>query len=102
MTEKVAIGLSFMLSKDLVWQYSFVITLVGMIAMAANRSSGMGKAWKISDLTLGLIALVGAAPGELLYMLLFRYKWENRLFSVGIPMLSIIHVLTLIILYIHL
>jgi len=80
--------MSFAASGDFIWQYGFVITLVGMIAMAANRSYGASKAWKISDVTLLLLALIGAGPGELLYMLLFRYKWNNRLFAVAIPLLA--------------
>lgn len=81
--------MGFVIDVDLLWQYGFVITIVGMIAMAANRRSGASRSWKISNITLILLALIGAAPGELLFMALFRYKWKDRLFAVLIPALSL-------------
>lgn len=80
----------FALTGDFVWKYLFVMTIIGIIAMVANRTPRRGNSWKISELTLMLLALIGAAPGELIAMLLYRYKWDKRLFAVGIPLLTLV------------
>ena len=63
--------------------------------MGYDKRQAGSRGWRVSEKTLLLVALVGAAPGIYLGMKTFRHKIRRSLFTVGIPLLRLFHLVVL-------
>lgn len=71
--------------------YIFVINMVAFLIMALDKVRARKDAWRIKEITMMLVALLGGATGILLGMVVFRHKINKNKFSVGIPLLLLLN-----------
>lgn len=71
--------------------YIFVINMVAFLIMALDKVRARKDAWRIKEITIMVLALLGGATGILLGMVVFRHKINKNKFSVGIPLLLLLN-----------
>ncbi|NLW40563.1 MAG: DUF1294 domain-containing protein [Tissierellia bacterium] len=71
--------------------YIFVINMVAFLIMALDKVRARKDAWRIKEITMMVLALLGGATGILLGMVVFRHKINKNKFSVGIPLLLLLN-----------
>lgn len=72
-----------------------VMSLSGFVLMGLDKLFAKGNRRRIPEKTLLLVGAFGGAAGEWLAMVLFRHKTKHRAFSLGLPVLVVLHVLIL-------
>ena len=60
--------------------------------MSNDKSRARKREHRIPEKTLFITAWLGGALGMLLGMQIFRHKTKHRAFTVGIPMILLLHV----------
>ncbi len=68
-----------------------VMSLSGFVLMGLDKLFAKGNRRRIPEKTLLLVGAFGGAAGEWLAMVLFRHKTKHRMFSLGLPLLTIVH-----------
>lgn len=66
--------------------------------MLADKIKAKKNRWRIPEATLFLVAAIGGSVGSLLGMHLFRHKTKHLSFTVGIPVILAVQILTAILL----
>ena len=79
------------------WIYLAIINAVGLIFMLADKIKAINGDWRIPEATLMGIAAIGGSLGTLVGIYLFRHKTLHPKFTVGVPVLLVIHIVILII-----
>lgn len=79
--------------------YLILINAVGFVIMLADKIKAKRGAWRIPEATLLTVAAIGGSLGTLLGMYLFRHKTKHPKFTVTVPLLLILHVVSLLRLY---
>ena len=76
---------------DKLWQalglYLLAVNLAAFVLMGADKRKARRGAWRISERTLFLPALLGGALGGVLGMRLFHHKTRHWYFRYGFPLL---------------
>lgn len=62
-----------------------VLSIIGLISMAVDKSKAKRGAWRISEKVLFVIAFLGGGLGSLIGMYAFRHKTKHTSFIIGIP-----------------
>ncbi len=74
------------------WQYVLILFAVMsaflFVMMALDKARARRGAWRISEKTLFVFALLGGAPGGTAGMFLFRHKTRHWYFRWGFPLLA--------------
>ena len=65
--------------------YVFVINMTGFAVMGIDKKRAVRGAWRISEASLFLTALLGGALGCTLGMRHFRHKTRHWYFKYGMP-----------------
>ena len=78
--------------------YLFIINLLGFFIMLIDKQRAIHKEWRIPEKTLIGISILGGAIGMLLGMSNFRHKTKHKKFTIGVPIILLMHI-GLIILY---
>lgn len=78
--------------------YLIIINALGLFLMLLDKYKAIENLWRIPERTLLGVALVGGSLGALMGMYLFRHKTRHPVFSIGLPILLICHILLLILL----
>ena len=78
--------------------YLLLINAVGWLIMLIDKRKAKKKAWRIPEATLMTVAAIGGSLGSLIGMYQFRHKTKHKKFTVGIPLLLLVHVIVLILL----
>lgn len=73
--------------------YMLVMNLVCFILMFTDKRYAQTHHWRIRERTLFGFALLGGALGGFFGMRLFHHKTKHLLFSVGLPLAVIFHIL---------
>lgn len=73
--------------------YWGVINLIGFIVMGVDKKRAVRGAWRISEASLFVIALLGGALGCTLGMQFFRHKTKHWYFKYGMPAIFAVQVL---------
>lgn len=79
--------------------YSVVLgtmSLAGLLLMGVDKLLARWNKRRISEKTLLMVAGFGGALGSWLGMVLFRHKTKHRAFSVGLPLLALLHLAILL------
>lgn len=76
--------------------YLFLINAAGFLIMLADKHKAQKKAWRIPEATLMGVAAIGGSLGVLLGMYRFRHKTKHPKFTVGVPLLLVLHTMLLI------
>lgn len=79
--------------------YLIVINLIGFIIMGADKKRAIRGAWRISEASLFLTALLGGALGCTLGMHRFHHKTRHWYFKYGMPSIFIVQFLLLLLFF---
>lgn len=70
---------------EIVLVYFLIINVIGYSLMGIDKKRAVRGAWRISEASLFLIALLGGALGSTLGMHYFRHKTKHWYFRYGMP-----------------
>ena len=77
----------------LLFGYLLLMSLILFAFMGADKRRAKRRAWRVPERTLFWLAALGGGLGGVLGMLAFRHKTKHLLFSVGLPLAVILHIL---------
>ncbi|WP_147532580.1 DUF1294 domain-containing protein [Bacillus marasmi] len=69
-----------------------IINVIGFFLMGEDKRRARNHEYRISERTLWLTAIVGAALAMTIAMQVFRHKTKHTNFKLGFPLLAIIQV----------
>ncbi len=75
--------------------YLIVINIIAFILYGVDKRKAKKGKWRISENTLLLIAILGGSIGAIFGMKIFHHKTKKSSFSVGLPIVLIIQILTI-------
>ena len=75
--------------------YFFIINLFAIFLMKYDKVKAINNQYRVSEKTLFLIALILGGIGIYIGMYLFRHKTKHVKFTVGIPLIIILNILTI-------
>ncbi|WP_099158722.1 DUF1294 domain-containing protein [Virgibacillus ndiopensis] len=78
----------------IIWWYIIGINIVGFLLMGIDKQKAKKHIWRISEKTLWITAIIGGALGSFLGMKSFRHKTKHTLFRIGMPLLTILQLVT--------
>lgn len=78
--------------------YLVIINAVGFAIMLIDKYKSQKKAWRISEAALIAVAAVGGSLGVLFGMYAARHKTRKPKFTIGVPLLLLVHIALLTIL----
>ena len=67
------------------WIYLAAASLLGLAVMAVDKRRAKKAGRRISEKAIFILAWLGASPGVLAGMHLFRHKTKHAKFTVGVP-----------------
>ena len=73
--------------------YLFIVNALGFVLMLADKRRARKKRWRIPEAILMGVAFLGGSLGSMMGMYLVRHKTRHSLFSVGLSLLLMAHVL---------
>lgn len=76
--------------------YVFIVNLVGFVIMGVDKKRAIRGAWRISERSLFLTAIIGGSLGCILGMQHFRHKTKHWYFKYGMPAILLIQILLII------
>lgn len=82
--------------------YLVAINLLGIIVTVADKKKAIKGKYRIPELDLWIIALLGGSLGTYITMKIVRHKTKHKNFMIGIPIIIIIQLVTSIFAYIFL
>jgi uncharacterized membrane protein YsdA (DUF1294 family) len=74
----------------------FIMTVIGFVLMGMDKRKAKKHQYRISEMTLWLVAFFGGAVGAYLGMQCFRHKTKHLTFRIGFPALAIIDIILFI------
>ena len=81
--------------------YLCIINVLSFLFMLVDKRKAIKNAWRIPERTLLSLCALGGLLGGLLAMKLVRHETKHLRFSIGIPVMLVIHIFALIYLYIR-
>lgn len=81
--------------------YFFIINLFAIFLMKYDKVKAINNQYRVNEKTLFLIALILGGVGIYIGMYLFRHKTKHVKFTVGIPLIIILNILTIYYLISH-
>jgi len=78
------------------WIYLLGINLITFILYGIDKSRAIKNRWRIPEITLLGMALVGGSAGAWAGMQLFRHKTKHWYFRVLIPIFCVLHIVVLL------
>lgn len=81
--------------------YFFIINLFAIFIMKYDKVKAINNQYRVSEKALFLIALILGGIGIYIGMYLFRHKTKHVKFTVGIPLIIILNILTIYYLISH-
>lgn len=71
--------------------YLCIINALSFLLMLIDKQKAKKKRWRIPERTLLGVCAIGGSMGGLLGMFLLRHKTLHKRFSIGIPVMLVIH-----------
>ncbi len=78
--------------------YLVIVNLTGFILMGVDKKRAIRGAWRISEASLFITALIGGSLGCILGMQHFRHKTKHWYFKYGMPAILILQLALLLLL----
>ncbi|WP_339147204.1 MULTISPECIES: DUF1294 domain-containing protein [unclassified Sutcliffiella] len=72
--------------------YFIFINIVGFIIMKVDKQRAIDHRWRVPELHLWGIALLGGALGTWMGMRTYRHKTKRPLFRFGLPFVTFLYV----------
>lgn len=85
----------------LILLYLFVANVVTFVIFGIDKHKAIKHEWRIPEGSLMGFAALGGALGALLGMKFYRHKTRHAKFTVGVPLILVIHIFLLIMLYMY-
>ena len=76
---------------DLLIIYLVIINAVGWLLMLIDKQKAIRAKWRIPERVLIGAGLLGGSLGCFIGMRMFRHKTLHLKFSIGIPLLMVVH-----------
>ncbi|MBU3106677.1 DUF1294 domain-containing protein [Clostridium gasigenes] len=76
--------------QTLILLYFSIINLVGFLLMLVDKRRAIKHEWRISELNLFIVSIIGGSIGSYLGMHCFRHKTKSLKFTLGIPIIILI------------
>ena len=76
--------------------YFAAISLVTIIVTAIDKHKAKKGAFRISEATLFILAILGGSLGEYLTMKTIRHKTLHKRFMIGLPLIMILQLVAII------
>ncbi len=73
--------------------YLLIINALGFLLMLVDKFKARRGMWRIPEATLMGVAALGGSIGSLAGMYLVRHKTQHPKFTVGIPVILVIHII---------
>ncbi|MBN1469769.1 MAG: DUF1294 domain-containing protein [Fusobacteriaceae bacterium] len=73
--------------------YLLAVNIYSFIVMGLDKWKAKNKAYRVSENTLLLNAILGGAFGSILGMYIFHHKTKKKKFFIGIPIIIILQIL---------
>ncbi len=83
----------------IVLSYFFIINIIGYAMMGIDKNRAIRGAWRISEASLFLTAILGGSIGCICGMKRFRHKTKHWYFKYGMPAILILQILLICYLY---
>ncbi len=80
----------------MLWCYLGAVNLAAFAAYGWDKTKAKRKQWRISEKSLLLLAAIGGSLGAFLGMHVFHHKTRKLKFSMGMPILLLVHAAILI------
>lgn len=81
--------------------YVCLINLIAFILMGLDKQKAKRGKWRIPEKTLWFSAVIGGAFGSIIGMQLFRHKTKHKAFTIGMPLVIMLHITILIWFYLY-
>ncbi len=85
---------------DMIYAYCGIINLVAIAIYGWDKLCAKRHGWRVPEITLLSIAVVGGSIGAMIAMQLFRHKTLHLKFKYGVPFILLLQMAGL--LYLHL
>ena len=72
--------------------YLLIVNIVGFAIMGIDKRRAIKKAWRISEASLFLTAVIGGSIGCIAGMQVFRHKTKHCYFKYGMPAILVLQV----------
>ena len=72
------------------YKYFILINIVAFITIYIDKQKAIKHQWRIKEITLFLLSIIGGSLGTLLGMYTFRHKTKHLKFTLGIPFIILI------------
>ena len=79
--------------------YFAIINLMSVIVYGWDKLCAIHKWWRVPEMTLLAIALLGGSVGAIAAMRLFRHKTLHLKFKYGVPLIMVLQIVGLV--YLH-
>lgn len=79
--------------------YVLLINIITFITMGIDKYKAIKGKWRTKETTLFILVLLGGGIGGILGMYTFRHKTQNKMFTIGFPLILITEI---ILIYINL
>lgn len=76
--------------------YLAAINIIGFFAMWLDKRKAKKGKWRIQEKTLFMITVLGGGIGTISGMYTFRHKTQKLAFTIGIPVILILEIITVI------
>ncbi len=80
--------------------YLVLVNALAFLLMLIDKIKAKKKMWRIPERVLLGVSAIGGSLGGLLGMQLFRHKTKHLQFTIGIPVMLVVHIVLLVVLYI--
>lgn len=76
--------------------YLITINVIGFLAMWIDKRKAEKGKWRIKEKTLFMITVLGGGIGTISGMYTFRHKTQKLAFTIGMPAILILEIVTVI------
>ena len=73
--------------------YLIVINVVTFLVYGIDKWKAKHNSWRISEVTLLILAVIGGSIGALLGMKVWHHKTQHNKFKYGLPLILIIQII---------
>ena len=81
---------------DILFYYFILINIVAFITIYIDKQKAIKHQWRIKEITLFLLSIIGGSLGTLLGMYTFRHKTKHLKFTLGIPFIILIQAIIIL------
>lgn len=76
--------------------YLIIMNVIALFMYGIDKRKAIKGKWRISEIALLLVGLLGGSIGSIIGMYMFRHKTKHWKFIILVPMFLILHILLFI------